>query len=219
MPIFLLIRHAETDYNKKSRIASRLPGVHLNQKGKQQAQQLADKLANAPIKAIHSSPLERAIETAEPLARVLNLEIVPNPGLLESDCGEWQGKSVKNLQRQKIWQSVQQRPSLFHFPGGEWIGECQHRMVQVLETLRPNYSPQDLVVCFSHADPIKQLIAYYLGLPLDNYQRLSIDLASITALQITESGARLFVLNYNPAFSGEFFQPPQKGKRRAAVKP
>jgi probable phosphomutase (TIGR03848 family) len=218
MPIFLLIRHAETDYNKKSRIASRLPGVHLNLKGKQQAQQLADKLANAPIKAIHSSPLERAIETAEPLARALNLEIVPNPGLLESDCGEWQGKSVKKLQRQKIWQSIQQHPSLFHFPGGEWIGECQHRMVQVLETLRHAYSPQDLVACFSHADPIKQLIAYYLGLPLDNYQRLSIDLVSITALQITEAGARLFVLNYNPVFSGNFFQPPKNGRRKAAIK-
>ena len=120
MPIFLLIRHAETDYNKKSRIASRLPGVHLNQKGKQQAQLLADKLGKVPIKAIHSSPLERAIETAEPLARTLNLEIVPNPGLLESDCGEWQDKSVKKLQRQKIWQSIQQHPSLLLSSCPEW---------------------------------------------------------------------------------------------------
>jgi probable phosphomutase (TIGR03848 family) len=218
MPIFLLIRHAETDYNKKSRIASRLPGVHLNHTGKQQAQLLADKLATAPIKAIHSSPLERAIETAEPLARALNLEIVPNPGLLETDCGDWQGQSVKKLHRQKIWQSVQLHPSTFHFPGGEWIGACQHRMVQVLETLRPCYSPQDLVACFSHSDPIKQLVAYYLGLPLDNFQRLSIDLASITALQITEAGTRLFMLNYNPGFSGEFFQHPKTGKRRSASK-
>jgi probable phosphomutase (TIGR03848 family) len=212
MPIFLIIRHAETDYNKKSRIASRLPGVHLNHRGLQQAQLLAEKLADAPIKAIHSSPLERAMETAEPLARALNLEIVPNPGLLETDCGDWQGQSVKKLHRQKIWQSVQQHPSLFHFPGGEWIGECQHRMVQVLESLRLSYSPHDMVACFSHADPIKQLIAYYLGLPLDNFQRLSIDLASVSALQISESGSRIYMLNYNPALHWDVFQPPKSGK-------
>ncbi len=214
MPVFLLIRHGETDYNKKSRIASRLPGVHLNRRGLQQAQQLAEKLADVPIKAIHSSPLERAIETAQPLARALNLEIVPNPGLLETDCGDWQGRSIKKLHRQKIWQSVQQHPSLFHFPGGEWIGECQHRMVQVLETLRLGYTRDDVVACFSHADPIKQVIAYYLGLPLDNFQRLSIDLASVTALQITENASHLFTLNYNLGFSWDAFQPSRPGKVR-----
>lgn len=212
MPIFLLIRHGETDYNKKMHIAGRLPGVHINKKGQQQALALADKLANIPIKAIYSSPLERAMETAEPLAKALKLEVIPLPGLLETDCGEWQGQSIKKLRHQKLWQSVQQRPALFHFPGGEWIGECQHRMVQVIESLRLKHSPQDLIACFSHADPIKQVIAYYLGLPLDNFQRLSIDTASITALQVTESGSRLMILNYNPAFACDIFQPPTQNK-------
>jgi probable phosphomutase (TIGR03848 family) len=212
MPIFLLIRHGETDYNKKMHIAGRLPDVHINNKGRQQAQALADKLASAPIKAIYSSPLERAMETAEPLAKALKLEVVSLPGLLETDCGEWQGQSIKKLRRYKLWQSVQQRPALFHFPGGEWIGECQHRMVQVIETLRLQHSPQDLLACFSHADPIKQVIAYYLGLPLDSFQRLSIDTASITALQVTESGSRLIMLNYNPSFTWTAFQPPKQNK-------
>ncbi len=140
MPIFLLIRHGETDYNKKMHIAGRLPNVHLTQKGRHQAQSLAEKLAVVPIKAIYSSPLERALETAGPLAQALNLEIIPMPGLLETNCGEWQGQSVKKLRRQKIWQSVQQHPALFHFPGGESIAECQHRMVQVIESVRQKYS-------------------------------------------------------------------------------
>jgi probable phosphomutase (TIGR03848 family) len=212
MPIFLLIRHGETDYNKKMHIAGRLPDVHINNKGRQQAQALADKLTSAPIKAIYSSPLERAMETAEPLAKALKLEVVSLPGLLETDCGEWQGQSIKKLRRYKLWQSVQQRPALFHFPGGEWIGECQHRMVQVIETLRLQHSPQDLLACFSHADPIKQVIAYYLGLPLDSFQRLSIDTASITALQVTESGSRLIMLNYNQSFTWTAFQPPKQNK-------
>ena len=219
MPIFLLIRHGETDYNKKMQLPGRLPDVHLNKKGRQQAQAVADKLASAPIKAIYSSPLERTMETAELLANVLMLEIIPMAGLLETDCGEWQGQSIKKLRRQKIWQSIQQRPALFHFPGGESIGECQHRMVQVLESLRLKHSAQDLVACFSHADPIKQVIAYYLGLPLDNFQRLSIDLASITALQITESGSRLFMLNYNPSFTWDAFQLPSQHKLNPSSKP
>jgi len=218
MPIFLLIRHGETDYNKKMHIAGRLPGVHINQKGQEQAQALADKFANTPIKAIYSSPLERALETAEPLAKVLKLEVIPLSGLLETDCGEWQGQSIKKLRRLKSWQSVQQRPALFHFPGGEWMGECQHRMVQVIESLRLKHSSQDLLACFSHADPIKQVIAYYLGLPLDNFQRLSIDTASITALQMNESGSRLIMLNYNPSFTWDAFQPPKQNKSKPSSK-
>ena len=127
MPIFLLIRHGETDYNKKMHLPGRLPNVHLNKKGIQQAQILANMLARAPIKAIYSSPLDRTLETAAPLASLLKLEVIPTPGLLETDCGEWQGQSVKKLRRQKVWKSVQQHPSLFHFPGGESIVDCQHR--------------------------------------------------------------------------------------------
>jgi probable phosphoglycerate mutase len=211
MPIFLLIRHGETDYNKKMRIAGRLPDVHINRKGKQQAQSLVEVLAGAPIKAIYSSPLERTMETAEPLANALNLEIIPMPGLLETDCGEWQGQSIRKLRRQKLWQSVQQHPELFHFPAGESVNECQHRIVQVLETLRFKHDPRDLLACFGHADPIKQAVAYYLGLPLDNFQRLSIDPASITALQVQESGSRLLILNYKPSIPWDAFQS-QLGK-------
>jgi probable phosphomutase (TIGR03848 family) len=219
MPIFLLIRHGETDYNKKMHLPGRLPDVHLTQKGRQQAQSLADNLASAPIKAIYSSPLERTMETAEPLANALKLDIIPNPGLLETNCGEWQGQSVKKLRRQKIWQTVQQHPSLFHFPGGESIAECQHRMVQVLESLRLQYSPQDLVACFSHSDPIKQVVAYYLGLPLDNFQRLTIDLASITVLHISENGSRLIKLNYVPSFTWDIFNVFHQQKINLSAKP
>jgi probable phosphomutase (TIGR03848 family) len=219
MPIFLLVRHGETDYNKKMLLPGRLPGVHLNQKGRRQAQLLAEKLGEAPIKAIYSSPLERTLETAGPLAKALRLDIVPTPGLLETDCGDWQGQSVKKLRRQKIWQSVQQHPSLFNFPGGESIIECQVRMVQVFESLRLQYSPQDLVACFSHSDPIKQVIAFYLGLPLDNFQRLNINTGSVTALQISENGSRLLMMNYDPSLSWDSLQPPASHVVKPSVKP
>lgn len=83
MPLFLLVRHGENDYVKKNILAGRLPEVHLNEKGLSQAQAVAERLKSVPIKAVYSSPLERAMETAEPLAKALGLEIVQRPGLLE----------------------------------------------------------------------------------------------------------------------------------------
>jgi probable phosphomutase (TIGR03848 family) len=219
MPIFLFIRHGETDYNKKMLFPGRIPDVHLNKKGRQQAQAVADRLAKVPIKAIYASPLDRAMETAKLLGDVLKLEIIPMAGLLETDCGEWQGQSVKKLSRQKIWQSVQRHPSLFTFPGGESISECQHRMVQAIESLRSIHAPEDLVACFSHADPIKQAISYYLGLPLDNFQRLAIDAASISVVHISENGTRLIMLNYTPSLAWDAFQPPKPKKRVLTSQP
>lgn len=219
MAIFLLIRHGETDYNKKMRFPGRVPNIHLNAKGSQQAKNIANTLSKAPIKAIFSSPLERTLETAEPLATLLHLSVVPTPGLLETDCGEWQGQSIRKLRRRKIWKSVQQHPSLFRFPGGESVVDCQHRMVQAIESIRHEYSDQDLVACFSHADPIKQVVAFYLGLPLDNFQRLSIDTASISAVHVTEGGSRLLMLNNNPSFNWDAFSIPIKSQVKSLTKP
>jgi broad specificity phosphatase PhoE len=218
MPNFLFIRHGETDYNKKMLLPGRIAGLHLNKNGQHQAQALADNLSRAPIKVIFSSPLERTMETAEPLASALNLDVTPLADLLETDCGEWQGLSVKKLSRQKIWKPIQRNPALFKFPGGESIIDCQSRMVQAIEKLRLNYSPTDLIACFSHADPIKLVLAFYLGLSLDNFHRLAISPASVSAIHIGENGSHLLMSNYNPTFSWDDFKPPKQATRRHSTK-
>lgn len=201
MPIIILIRHGENDYVKKARMAGRLPGVHLNERGKAQSLALAEKLATAPIKAIYSSPLERAIETATPLAEALKLEIKIRPGLIETDIGEWTGQTIKSLRRLKIWRTVQAAPSLFRFPGGESFAETQHRVCRELEAICAEHEPKDLIACVTHADPIKLAAAYYIGLPLDHFQRLSIAPASITVLSIGETSSQLINLNYDLSFN------------------
>jgi len=195
MPVVLLIRHGENEYVKKGRMAGRLPGVHLNEKGIQQAQVLAEKLSGAPIKAIYSSPLERAIETAEPLARALGLEILLRPGLVETDIGDWQGHTLKSVRRLKIWRTVQNAPSLMRFPGGESFADSQYRITREILEICTQHQPDELIACFSHADPIKLAVAYFLGLPLDNFQRLIVAPASITSLHIGENSSRLINLN------------------------
>jgi probable phosphoglycerate mutase len=201
MPIFLLIRHGENDYVKKGRMAGHTSGVHLNETGRIQAQALAERLKDAPIKAIYSSPLERALETAAPLAQALGLEIIQRPGLIETDIGEWAGKTFKSLARLKVWRAVQFTPSRVRFPGGESFQETQFRICQELEALSALHEPKDLIACFSHADPIKMVVANYLGMPLDTFQRLTVSTCSITALIIGEHGSRLLTMNFDPSLT------------------
>lgn len=201
MTIFLLIRHAENDYVKEGRLPGRLSGVHLNEKGSRQAQLLAEKLAGAPVKALYSSPMDRAVETAGPLAKALGLEVVFRDGLTEVDCGEWAGALLKNLRRRKLWKPLQSSPAEFRFPGGETFAEAQRRIYVEIECLRARHTPKDMVICISHADPIRLLIAASICLPLDCFQRLSVAPASITALQVSEKGAHLLTMNYDPSFA------------------
>lgn len=198
MPTILLIRHGENEYVKKGRLAGRKAGVHLNENGRRQAENLAKTLAKAPIKAVYSSPLERTMETAQPIARARGLEVIPRPGLIEVDFGIWQDKTLKSLRRRKLWKTVQGRPSMMRFPEGETFAGAQHRIVNELSALVRLSKPKDLIVCVSHSDLIKLAAAYYLGLPLDLFQRLMIMPASITTLQISENHAFLFNLNYTP---------------------
>jgi probable phosphoglycerate mutase len=201
MPAVLLIRHGENELSRRGILAGRLPGVHLNKTGQLQAEQLAEALCRAPIRAIYSSPLERAMETAKPLATRLRLQIRKAPGLIESDVGEWQGKSVRRLARLSYWRVVQRSPSLAGHPGGETFLETQSRIVRAIEDICSNHRPRDLIACVFHSDPIKLAVAHYLGLPLDSFQRLACDLGSVTLLVINRGVARLVWLNRQPPFS------------------
>jgi probable phosphoglycerate mutase len=199
MPVVLLIRHGENEYVKKGRLAGRLPGVHLNDKGRAQAAALAEALKNTPLKAVYSSPLDRTIETATPIAEAHKLEVIPREGLLEVDVGKWQDKTLKQLARQKLWKIVQARPSHARFPEGETFAQAQLRMVSEISELCTRHKPKDIFACIGHSDMIKLAVAYYLGLPLDMFQRLTVGPASISTIHIhPEGGARLINLNHIP---------------------
>lgn len=198
MLTIFLIRHGENDYLKTKRLPGHTPGVSLNECGQRQAQALAEKLSQAPIQAVYSSPLERAMETAAPLAAALSLPVISRPGLIETDIGEWQGESLKRLSRRKVWKQVQETPSTFRFPGGESFAECQQRMVAEIEALFVRHAADEMIACFSHADPIRLTAAHYLGMPLDLFQRLEIAPASVSALKAHRGSMHLLYLNLYP---------------------
>jgi len=197
MPTLLLIRHGENDYLKQNKMPGHIPGIHLNKRGREQAEELARTLSRLPIKAIYSSPLERAVETAEPLAKSLGLEIQLRPDLTDTDVGELEGRSWKALGRTRLWKVVQETPSQFRFPGGETFVQTQERVTLALDAIASVYADELVAVVF-HADPIKLAVAHYLGLPLDNFQRLSAHTGSVTVLKIDGTAVKLLALNLNP---------------------
>lgn len=201
MTLLLLLRHGENDYVKTGKMAGRIPGVHLNERGQKQAQALGEALRSIPLKAVYASPLERAMETAAPIAESHKLTIIQEPDLMDTHVGKWQGRSWKVLRLMKAWKIVQEAPSRFRFPEGESFPETQLRIVNVLERIvRKHNKPKDVVAVVFHADPIKLAVAHFLGMPLDQFQRLGCDTGSLTALHVNEMGAHLMKLNQRPPF-------------------
>jgi probable phosphoglycerate mutase len=192
MTTLLLIRHGENDFIGK-RLAGRLPDVHLNIVGNKHAYELAGLLCEAPLSAIYSSPLERTMETAAPLAASQKLPIQLHAGLQEVDFGEWTGITIKQMRRRKLFKQVQSAPSQVRFPGGESYPEAQARMVAALDEIVQRHADQQLVACFSHSDSIKLAIAHYLGLGLDGFQAITISPCSVSAVYVPLSGRATLV--------------------------
>jgi len=195
MAVFLLVRHGHNDMIGE-KLAGRLPDVHLNKEGIEQARQLAREFKELPIKAVYASPLERAVETAQPIADVHHLPVEILPALLEINFGEWQGQDLEKLKKGRVWKHVQGKPSEFRFPGGESFLEAQERVVQGLTLLSEQYAEKEMVVCAGHSDVIRLAVAHFLGLPLDNFQKIRILPASVTVLYLSQGQAFFGPINY-----------------------
>jgi probable phosphomutase (TIGR03848 family) len=178
------VRHGQTP-TTGTVLPGRAPGLHLSDRGLAQAERIAERLDGLPVNAIYSSPLERACETAEPTAARTGLEVNHDIGLLECDFGEWTGATIAELAVLPEWQTVQHSPSAFRFPNGESFPEMQARIVEALEVLSAAHAG-DVVVCFSHADPIKAAVAHFLGTHLDLFQRIFISPGSVSAIWLVE---------------------------------
>jgi probable phosphoglycerate mutase len=191
----LLIRHGENEYVTTHKLAGRTPGVRLNERGCLQAQALVTYLQEQPVDAIYSSPLERCVETAEPLAPARGLPLKIAPGVVEVDYGDWQGADLRELSKLPEWTQVQHYPSVFRFPGGETLREVQARGVGAVEELRSAH-PDQIVAVFSHGDIIRTVLAHYLGVPLDLFQRIAIATASVSVLGFFAGRPMLLGMNY-----------------------
>lgn len=182
MTTLLLVRHATTPATGH-RLGGWTPGIDLDEQGRHQAEVLADRLGVIPISAVYASPLERTVQTARPIARRHGLRVRVRRAFGEVDFGTWTNLPLHQLRRRRAWGIVQHTPSRMTFPGGESLRAAQARAVDGIEELAVAHPDTSLVVV-SHADIIKAVLAHYLGMGLDMFQRLVIDPASVSVLDV-----------------------------------
>lgn len=193
MTTFYLIRHGSNDFAGKT-LVGRTAGIHLNDTGRAEAERLANELAREPIQHLFSSPMERCRETAAPIAKRLNLDVQILDGLVEVEFGDWTGQEIAEMNSDELWQKWNTFRSGGRIPNGESIWEVQTRMVSVIEKLRRQFPDQTLAL-FSHGDPLRAAITYYLGMPIDFIHRLELSPASVSVLMIDDWTAKVQALN------------------------
>jgi probable phosphoglycerate mutase len=190
----LFVRHGTTATTGKV-LPGRAAGLHLADDGRKQAEAVAQRIgALKGVSAVYASPLERARETAAPIAKQLGVRTKVERGLNECDFGEWTGKELKALMKRPEWRTVQRYPSGFRFPGGESFAEMQTRITDAVARIRQRH-PGKTVVAVSHADPIKAAVAAAVGTHLDLFQRIVISPCSLTAIAYGEGGPTVLTVN------------------------
>lgn len=226
MPTVFLLRHGLTAMTGPV-LSGRMPDVHLDARGEEQAVIAAQRLAVLPLSAIVTSPLERCAETAKAVHKAQRaagraLTIKTDRRLLECDYGDWTGKQIKSLVKDPLWPVVQAHPSGVIFPGGESMAAMAERAVRAIRDrdaqLSAVHGPEAVWVACSHGDVIKSILADALGMHLDLFQRIVVDPCSISAIRYT--AGRPFVLISNDT-TGDLtrFVPtaPKHGRRRRAA--
>ena len=189
-----MVRHGRTPTTGKV-LPGRAAGLHLADSGKAEAEAVAKRIAEIKgVSAVYASPLDRARETAAPIGKILGQKVNIHKGLLECDFGKWTGAQLTALVKKPEWTTVQKAPSTFRFPNGESFTEMQQRMVSALDDIRVKH-PGGIVVCVSHADPIKAAVAHAMGTHIDLFQRIVISTCSVSAVAYSPSGPVVLTVN------------------------
>lgn len=205
MTTLFLVRHGLTAHTGKT-LYGRTPGIPLDDRGLAQARHLAERLAPVRPTAIYSSPLERCVQTVEPLAASCRLSIRERDGLIEMDAGSWTGKPLSRLRRSKAWGEVQRSPAAFRFPGGgEAFVDARDRAVAEINAIARRH-PRGRVVVATHGDILRVIIGNVAGTPLDDFQRIVVDTASVSVVTFGRGG-RPWVLLVNDTGGLQRFAP------------
>ena len=214
MSTVILLRHGRTTANTGGVLAGWTPGVQLDEKGQEQVQAVAERLAPVPLAAIVSSPLERCQQTAAAVVAGRQLHVQTDERLGEARYGDWTGRPIKELVKEPLWKVVQQHPSAAVFPGpeGEGLAQTQARAVAAVREWNVRLGPEAVWLVCSHGDVIKAILADALGVHLDQFQRIVVDPASLSVVSYTET--RPFVVRVNDTGGDVSGLIPPKKKRR-----
>lgn len=215
MSTVILVRHGRSTANSENVLAGRLPGVALDETGRDQAADLAARLASLPPAAVVTSPLQRCRETVQPLLDVLpDVPLHVEERISECAYGDWSGRKLAELADEPLWGVVQRYPSGAVFPGegGESLRAMQIRAVDAMRDwnarMEEAHGPDALWVMCSHGDVIKAVVADALGMHLDLFQRIAVDPCSVTAIRYTSE--RPFLLRLGDTGSLDGLRPREQ---------
>lgn len=213
MAICLLLRHGRTTSNATGVLAGWTSGVALDDLGREQAAGVGRRLADTGVVAVVASPLQRCQETAELVLAGLpedrRPDLTTEEGLGEARYGAWTGRSLTDLSKEPLWKDVQDRPSQVVFPAHpehehEGLAQMQERAVRAVREhdarIEAEHGPGAVWLAVSHGDVIKAVLAEALATPLDHFQRIVVDPASLSIVHRTPS--RPFVLRMNDTGTG-----------------
>ena len=216
MTTVVLVRHGLTAMTGPV-LAGWTAGLHLDERGRKQAAELAERLRPVPFAAVVSSPLDRCLDTAAAIAEGREQQVQVDDRLGECRYGDWTGRPLKELAKDPLWKVVQAHPSAVVFPGpeGEPLAETQRRAVAAVRDWNARLGPDATWLACSHGDVIKAVVADALGLHLDSFQRITADPCSVTVIRYTD--LRPFVVRVNDTGGGvgDLVPPKRRGRRRA----
>jgi len=218
VPTCLLLRHGRTSSNANGTLAGWTQGVGLDDVGRGQAADLAERLKGLPISVVVSSPLQRCVETAEIVVGALvDVTISTDERLGECHYGSWTGGALKELAKEPLWRTVQDQPSAARFPDGEVfpgesLAEMQARGLQAVREIdaavRAEHGSQALWALVSHGDVIKSILADAAGAHLDHFQRIIVGPASLSIVSYTDRRPYLVRLNDGGTDLSTLVPPP-----------
>ena len=222
MPTLILARHGRTTANTTGVLAGRSKGVHLDERGVEQARVAGERLAGLPLAVVVTSPLERCRETARAIARQQGSppRVSTDRGLLECDYGSWTGRELKTLAKEPMWKTVQSHPAAAEFPDGESMADMSARAVAAVRRwdarVEAEHGADATWLAVSHGDVIKAILADALGIHLDAFQRIVVDPASLSVVRYTP--VRPFVMSMNTTAGDLSHLKPRARKRRSRRK-
>ena len=194
MALVFLIRHGLTAQTGRV-LYGRTPGIALDHRGRAQAQRLIDRFDGVRLTAVYSSPLERCTQTVAPLAAARRLTVAEDDGLVEMDAGSWTGRRLGAVRKLKAWSTVQREPSAFAFPGGgEGFAAAQARTIDAVQAIARRH-PRGRIAVATHGDIARLALAAFLGTPLDSFQRIVVDTASVSVVRIERGRGYVLLLN------------------------
>jgi probable phosphomutase (TIGR03848 family) len=226
MTTLLLIRHGRTSANTAGVLVGRTSGIGLDETGVQQVADLASRISGVHLRAIVTSPLRRCRQTAQAVmsSQSDGCMMAVDQGLVECAYGEWTGRPLRELSKEKLWNAVQHQPSAVRFPGGESMSEMSARAISAVREwdarLQAEHGPHAVWAAVSHGDIIKAVLADALGMHLDSFQRIVVDPASISIVRYTEARPYLITANSTTVDLAAFLSPPpKKGRNRRSTPP